>query len=141
MVAPKSHSTANAASADRSEADAKATELLFSAMLGLLGQDASKLLEQAIPQHLMECYEEVRVMMVEQGFTRPEEVAAIIRPCDERYHNDILFSTLCFEPDEVVAWVERHHPNMRPKFLGFYKNYGYVHLVNKTEGESTYVAK
>jgi hypothetical protein len=140
MVAPKSHSSANAASANKSEADAKATELLFSAMLGLLGQDASKLLEMSIPQHLVECYEEVRALCLSAGITHPETDAAIIASKDERFKNDLLFSTLIFQPDDAEAWVAKHYPNMRPKFLGFYKNYGYVHLVNKTEGESTHVA-
>ena len=140
MVAPKSHSPANAVSADKSEDDAKATELLFSAMLGLLGQDASKLLETAVPQHLIECYEEVQALCLSVGIIHPETDAAIIASKDERFKNDLLFSTLIFQPEDAEEWVERHHPNMRPKFLGFYKNYGYVHLVNKTEGESSHVA-
>ena len=141
MVAPKSHFTANAEGAKKSEDLSKETELLFNAMLGLLGQDASKLLEMSVPQHLIECYEEVQALCLSVGITRPETDAAIIASKDERFVNDLLFSTLIFQPEDAEAWVAKHYPNMRPKFLGFYKNYGYVHLVNKTEGESTDVKK
>lgn len=145
MVAPKSHFTAKAESASTADAVsedvAQATELLFNAMLGMFGANARTLLEKSVPQHLIECYDEVKVMLLESGITRPEVEAAIIQPKDERFVNDLLFSMLMFEPSDVDEYVERHFPTMRPKFLGFYKNYGYVHLVNKTEGESTNVKK
>ena len=140
MVANPNHLPAKAEGAAKAESEdvVKSTELLYNAMLGLLGKEARKLLETPVPQHLIECFNEVKVLCDERNMVMEDEVA-VIHPLDVRYEDDFLFSTVIFRPFTVDEWVNKHYPTKRAKFLGWYQGFGYVRLVNKTEGASTYV--